>query len=69
MPEGFLEGFANIYSDAAEAIAARLTGTEADPLALDFPTSADGARGVAFAHAAVGSSANDGAWTSCRVEL
>ncbi len=68
-PEGFHEGFANIYSDAAEAVSARIAGTKADPLALDFPNSADGARGVAFAHAAVTSSKDNSAWTDCRIEL
>jgi predicted dehydrogenase len=65
-PEGFHESFANIYSDAAEAIAARRTGTVADPLALDFPNHRDGALGVRFVDAVVESSNNDGKWT--RVE-
>ncbi len=63
-PEGFHEGFANIYSDAAEAIAARRAGVEPDPLALVFPNALDGVRGVAFVDAAITSSANDGAWTT-----
>ena len=63
-PEGFHEGFANIYSDAAEAIAARRAGRDPDPLALVFPNAIDGVRGVAFVEAAITSSANDGAWTS-----
>jgi predicted dehydrogenase len=63
-PEGFHEGFANIYSDAAEAIAARRTGVEPDPLALVFPNAADGVRGVAFVDAAIRSSTNNGAWTT-----
>ena len=63
-PEGFHEGFANIYSDAAEAIAARVAGVVPDPLALHFPDADDGLRGVAFVEAAVASSADDGAWTS-----
>lgn len=62
-PEGFHEGFANVYSDAAEAIAARRAGVEADPLALHFPTAEDGLSGVAFVEAAVASSAAGGAWT------
>jgi predicted dehydrogenase len=62
-PEGFHEGFANLYSDAAEAIAARRAGVDADPLALYFPTANDGYRGVAFVEAAIASSANGGAWT------
>jgi predicted dehydrogenase len=62
-PEGFHEGFANVYSDAAEAIAARRAGIPVDPLALHFPNATDGALGVAFVDAAVASSASDGAWT------
>ncbi|MCP3976691.1 MAG: Gfo/Idh/MocA family oxidoreductase [bacterium] len=62
-PEGFHEAFANIYSDAAEAIAARRTGNTTDPLALQFPNEQDGALGVAFVEAAVASSRADGAWT------
>ncbi|MEA2022669.1 MAG: Gfo/Idh/MocA family oxidoreductase, partial [Actinomycetota bacterium] len=62
-PEGFHEGFANIYTDAAEAIAARRAGVPADPLALHFPQAVDGVLGVAFAEATITSSANDGSWT------
>jgi predicted dehydrogenase len=62
-PEGFHEAFANLYSDAAEAIAARRTGTTADPLALQFPNEIDGAVGVKFVEAAMASSAADGVWT------
>ena len=64
-PEGFLEAFANLYSDVAEAVAARITGTPADPLALDFPTVEDGARGMAFIAAAKASAEAGGAWTDC----
>jgi predicted dehydrogenase len=63
-PEGFHEGFANVYTDAAEAIAARRAGVEPDPLALVFPNALDGVRGVAFVEAAIASSANNGAWTT-----
>jgi predicted dehydrogenase len=63
-PEGFHEGFANVYSDAAEAIACRRAGVEPDPLALHFPTADDGLIGVAFVEAAVASSAAGGAWTT-----
>jgi predicted dehydrogenase len=62
-PEGFHEGFANVYSDAAEAIAARRAGLPVDPLALQFPNAKDGALGVIFVDAAVASSAAHGAWT------
>ncbi len=64
-PEGFPEAFANLYSDAAEAIAARIAGVEADPLALYFPGSADGLAGLRFVTAAVESSRRNGAWVRC----
>lgn len=61
-PEGFPEAFANLYSDAAEAIAARLAGTAPDPLALHFPNSRDGLLGVRFVTTVVQSGAANGAW-------
>jgi predicted dehydrogenase len=64
-PEGFHEGFANLYSDAAEAIAARRTGTKADPLALYFPTSMDGLLGVRFVYSVIASSQAGGKWVEC----
>lgn len=62
-PEGFREAMANLYADAAEAIVARRLGITADPLALDFPTVRDGARGVAFIEAALASSRDGARWT------
>ena len=64
-PEGFPEGFANLYSDAAEAIAARRAGRTAEPLALHFPSAADGLLGVRFIERVLASSAGNGAWTAC----
>lgn len=61
-PEGFPEGFANIYKDAAEAIASRIAGIDPDPLALHFPTSADGLAGMLFIDAVVRSSRNNSSW-------
>ena len=68
-PEGFHEAFANIYSDAAEAIASRRSGNQPDPMALHFPNEIDGALGVKFVEAAMASSAAGGAWTSAILEL
>ena len=68
-PEGFHEGFANVYSDAAEAIAARRVGIPVDPLADQFPQAIDGVLGVAFVKATVASSDNDGAWTRVETAL
>ena len=64
-PEGFHEGFANLYADAAEAIAARRSGQTPDSLALHFPDADDGVRGVRFVDAVIASDASDGAWTPC----
>jgi predicted dehydrogenase len=60
-PEGYLEGFANIYAEAARAIRARKAG-EAIPPDVVFPTVEDGLAGVAFVDACVRSSAKNGAW-------
>ena len=62
-PEGYLEGFANIYSEAARAIIARRDGTALDP-AVTFPGLKEGLEGVAFVDACVRSSRRNGAWTS-----
>jgi len=64
-PEGFHEGFANLYSDAAEAIAARRCGKQANPLALYFPNSWDGLLGVRFVDRVIESSNANGKWTKC----
>lgn len=61
-PEGFPEGFANIYSDAAEVIASKIAGMVPDPLALYFPTSKDGLAGVLFVDAVIRSSRNGSRW-------
>lgn len=68
-PEGFHEAFANLYSDAAEAIAARRSGRSADPLALQFPNERDGAIGVRFVEAAVASSRAGGVWMDATLSL
>ncbi len=64
-PGGFLEGFANIYADTAEAIAARRAGALADPLALYFPNSLDGLLGVRFVQRVIASSQAEGRWVKC----
>lgn len=62
-PEGYLEGFANIYAEAARAIIARRDGSPLDP-AVTFPGLKEGLEGVAFVDACVRSSKRNGAWTS-----
>jgi predicted dehydrogenase len=60
-PEGYLEGFANIYAEAARAIRAAKDGT-AVPDGTTFPGLKEGLEGVAFVDACVRSSARNGAW-------
>jgi len=62
-PEGYLEGFANLYGEAAAAIRARREGRPVPP-GVHFPTVEDGVAGVAFVDACVRSSKRDGAWVS-----
>lgn len=56
-PEGYLEGFANLYSD----IAAIIHGDDSN--AARVPGLSDGLSGMAFIAAAQASAARDGAWT------
>ena len=63
-PEGFIEAFAQVYSDVAELIVAGAEGRAASASALLAPTAAEGLRGVRFIHAAVESSRRDAAWTA-----
>ena len=58
-PEGYLEGFANIYNEAADLIVAARDGKKPDHL---LPTVQDGLEGVAFIDACVRSSKRDAAW-------
>ena len=62
-PEGYLEGFANIYAEAARAIEAARAGLVPDP-EVTFPGIAEGVAGVAFVEACVRSSRRNAAWTS-----
>ncbi|MGD0721863.1 MAG: Gfo/Idh/MocA family oxidoreductase [Roseiarcus sp.] len=67
-PEGYIEGFANLYRDAAALIRARRAGLPPDPAArAAVPTVVDGAKGIRFVEAAVQSSRTDGRWTSARL--
>ena len=61
-PEGYLEGFANIYREAADAIEAAREKRE-KPESVVYPGICDGLEGVAFIDACVRSSRRDGTWT------
>jgi predicted dehydrogenase len=61
-PEGYLEGFASIYSEVAQAIRAAADKKPAPPEVV-FPTVEDGLKGVSFVDAVVRSSSGGGVWT------
>jgi hypothetical protein len=61
-PEGFLEAFANFYSDLAEVLLARRDGSALPARELSFPTGRDGLIGVQFVEAVAASHANDAGW-------
>lgn len=65
-PEGYLEGFANIYLEAAHAMRAA-NGGEPQPSNVEFPTLQDGVEGVAFVDACVRSSGRNSAWVSLAI--
>jgi len=60
-PEGYLEGFANLYADAAHAIINARNGESPQKGSL-LPTVQDGLAGVTFVAAVVTSSAEGGVW-------
>jgi predicted dehydrogenase len=62
-PEGYLEGFAQIYTDAAELIRAHQDKRKPNAFAQLAPGIEDGVRGVAFIEAAIASSKANSAWT------
>ena len=67
-PEGYLEGFAQIYLDAAALIAAWRDGHEPAIATALLPTVTDGLAGARFVEAAVASDAAGGRWTELEAE-
>ncbi|MEP3688001.1 MAG: Gfo/Idh/MocA family oxidoreductase [Sulfitobacter dubius] len=62
-PEGYLEGFATIYNEAADAIRAVQGGASRESAMGVLPDITAGMAGMRFINACVTSSANDAAWT------
>ncbi len=62
-PEAFIEAFANIYCNFADAVRAALTKEAPDPLALDFPNVGDGLRGMLFINTVLASAKSSEKWT------
>ena len=63
-PEGFLEAFANIYSNFADALLYNLAGNKVDENRFDYPTVHDGVRGMAFLDAVVRSNSSEKKWVT-----
>lgn len=61
-PEGFVEAFANIYRNFADALRARMAGRKPAPQDLDFPDVDDGVRGMAFIETLVQSAKSSKKW-------
>jgi predicted dehydrogenase len=63
-PEGYLEAFAQLYTDLAEQIAAKIEKRSPSPDSLLVPGVADGVEGVKFINAVLESARNRSAWTA-----
>jgi len=61
-PEGYLEAFAQLYTDAADHILARAEGSEPSVEARDLTTVDDGVAGLEFVDAAIASHREGGRW-------
>ena len=61
-PEGFLEAFANLYRNFADTLFAKRDGRKPSEENLDFPTIADGVRGMAFIETIVKSAEAGATW-------
>ncbi|MFD2263807.1 Gfo/Idh/MocA family protein [Lacibacterium aquatile] len=63
-PEGYLEGFTQIYTDLAEQITAKLEGRAPKPEALLVPTVEHGLDGMRFIHACLESGEKNAGWVT-----
>ncbi|MEZ4941123.1 MAG: Gfo/Idh/MocA family oxidoreductase [Saprospiraceae bacterium] len=61
-PEGYLEAFATIYRNFARCIRARQEGRTPDSLDKDYPTVADGVRGMQFIERVIASGNSTEKW-------
>ena len=61
-PEGYLEAFAQLYTDLAEQISARQSGRNPSPASLLVPNVEDGVEGMRFITATLESSRRNAQW-------
>ena len=66
-PEGYLEAFANIYRNFVSTIDKVSAGETPSEEMLDFPTSEDGVRGMAFIEHVVASGKSDQKWYEFKI--
>ncbi len=62
-PEGYIEAFANIYRNFAVSLLATMQGIEPTEEDADFPTVADGVRGMKFLETVIASGKSEQKWT------
>ena len=65
-PEGYLEAFALLYRNFADTLQAKRRRRKPTEENLDFPTIADGVRGMAFIETVVASAEAGAVWTNFR---
>lgn len=63
-PESFIEAFANIYAEVAEAVRDHAAGQFKGAAAYDYPTVEDGLSGMRFIETAVASANSEAKWTA-----
>src|SRR5262249_5924388 len=68
-PEGYLESFAQLYSDLSEQIIAKKEGRQPEPESFLAPGVSDGVDGVRFIMAVLESSRHNSAWTRIPASL
>ncbi|MGI4733964.1 MAG: Gfo/Idh/MocA family protein [Janthinobacterium lividum] len=66
-PEGYFEAFANLYRNFALTLQAEQAGQPIPPAAQDYPSIAEGVRGMAFIENVIASGRSDQKWTDFTV--
>ena len=61
-PEGYIEGFANVYMNFINTLRSYIAGEKPDEKYLDFPTVDEGVRGMAFIKTVVAAGKSDKKW-------
>jgi len=67
-PEGFFEGFANVYGAAFDAMVLRASGKDFERVDTLYPNVHDGVEGMFFIQQCVASSHDNGAWLPLRYQ-